>query len=137
MENYGYQSAMRKYFQFSGRGPRREYWMFTLIYFIIYVIASVLDGFIFGFNFQSTENSFSAVSEGPISLVVMLGHLIPGFSVTARRLHDTGRSAWWILIVLVPLIGILVLLYFMVKSSDPDANEHGSNPYLMSNADVF
>ena len=57
-----------------------------------------------------------------------LAVFIPGFAVTVRRLHDTGKSGWWLLIFLVPLVGVIVFLVFMVKDSQPGENQYGPNP---------
>lgn len=128
MENYGYMSAMRKYATFSGRAPRKEYWMFTLIYIIIAIVAGVLDAFIFG---------LAAESIGILGGIVALVHIVPSIAVGVRRLHDTNRSGWWYLIIFIPLIGILVMLYWMIKASDPGENQYGPNPYGLADTSVF
>jgi len=100
--------ALKKYADFTGRTTRKEYWMFILIYVIINIVLSVL----------GLET---------ISLLVSLGLLIPSISIAARRLHDTSRSGWWQLIAFIPIIGIIVLIFFLVQDSH-DANEYGENP---------
>ena len=57
-----------------------------------------------------------------------LAVFIPGFAVAVRRLHDTGKSGWWLLILLVPLLGVIVFLVFMVQDSQPGENQYGANP---------
>ncbi len=128
MENYGYISAMRKYATFSGRAPRKEYWMFTLIYIIIAIVGAVLDAFIFGLGVESV---------GVLGGIIALGHIIPSIAVGVRRLHDTNRSGWWYFIIFIPLIGILVMLYWMIKASDPGDNQYGPNPYGVADTSVF
>jgi len=64
---------------------------------------------------------------GPIQGILQLALLIPGLAVGARRLHDTGRSGWWLLIGLIPLVGWIILLVFFVQDSKP-SNQHGPNP---------
>lgn len=128
MENYGYMSAMRKYATFSGRAPRKEYWMFTLIYVIIAIIAAVLDIFVFGLGPESF---------GIIGGIVGIAHILPSISVGVRRLHDVNKSGWWYLLILIPLIGFLVLLYWMVKNSDEGDNQYGPNPYGVADTSVF
>jgi len=120
MQDYGYMSAMRKYVTFSGRAPRKEYWMFTLVYLIIAIVAGAIDTFVFGASGESV---------GILGLVVVLAHLLPGIAVTIRRLHDTNRAGWWILIAFVPLLGAILLLVFMIFGSDEGSNDYGPNPY--------
>jgi uncharacterized membrane protein YhaH (DUF805 family) len=100
--------ALKKYADFTGRARRQEYWMFILIYMIINIVLAVL-----GLDF--------------ISLIVGLGLLIPSISIAARRLHDTGRSGWWQLIALVPIIGFIILIVFLAQDSH-DTNDYGVNP---------
>ena len=100
--------ALKKYADFTGRARRKEYWMFILIYFIINIVLAVL-----GLNV--------------ISMIVGLALLVPSISVAARRLHDTGRSGWWQLIALIPVIGIIILIVFLAQDSH-DANDYGVNP---------
>ncbi len=102
--------ALKQYADFTGRARRKEYWMFILIYMIINIILAVL-----GLE--------------AISMIVGLVLLIPSISIATRRLHDTGRTGWWQLIVLVPLIGIIVLIVFLIQDSH-DANDYGENPKL-------
>jgi uncharacterized membrane protein YhaH (DUF805 family) len=115
-----YLEVLKKYAVFSGRARRKEYWMFALINFIITLVLIVIDLLIGTFSPQA---GFGLL-EGLYSLAV----LIPGIAVTVRRLHDTDRSGWWILIGLIPLIGGLVLLVFIVLDSEPGANQYGPNP---------
>ncbi len=107
-------TALKKYAEFEGRARRKEYWMFVLFYFIFYIVAAVIDS-IFGMFLLSPLYS--------------LGMLIPSISVCARRLHDTGRSGWWQLIHLIPLLGQIVMLVFLVQDSR-DKNDYGENPKL-------
>lgn len=67
-------------------------------------------------------------SPGIIGLLYSLAVLIPGIAVSVRRLHDTERSGWWLLITLVPIIGAIVLLVFMVQDSKPGQSQYGQNP---------
>jgi uncharacterized membrane protein YhaH (DUF805 family) len=63
-----------------------------------------------------------------LSYLVALALLLPSLAVTARRLHDTGRSGWWILIGIIPLIGAIVLLVFECQDSQPQTNQYGPSP---------
>ena len=102
--------ALKQYADFTGRARRKEYWMFILIYMIINIVLAVL-----GLD--------------AVSMLVGLVLLIPSISIATRRLHDIGRSGWWQLIVLVPFIGMIVLIFFLVQDSH-DANDYGANPKL-------
>lgn len=109
-----YLEVLKKYAVFSGRARRKEYWMFVLFNMIIGLVLGFVEGLVDG--------------PGVLSSLYSLAVLIPGIAVSVRRLHDTGRSGWWLLIGLVPLIGAIVLLVFMVQDSDPAANPYGPNP---------
>ena len=104
----------QKYASFSGRARRMEYWMFFLVYFVIALVIGVVEGLL----------SIGGYLTGIFALV----HLLPSLGVTVRRLHDTGRSGWWLLVALVPLIGALVLLFFMLSAGKPETNAYGPNP---------
>jgi uncharacterized membrane protein YhaH (DUF805 family) len=109
-----YLMALKKYVDFSGRSRRKEYWMFFLFNIIIAVVLGIIEG-ILGIA-------------GVISGLYCLAILLPGIAVTIRRLHDTDRSGWWILVGLVPIIGGLVLLFFMIQDGKPGENQYGPNP---------
>ncbi|MFG2814939.1 DUF805 domain-containing protein [Streptomyces sp. NPDC048410] len=108
-----YVDVLKKYAVFSGRARRQEYWMFTLFSFIISVVLTILD--------NALDINFLATIYG---LVVLL----PSLAVTARRLHDTSRTGWWILLVLIPIVGAIVLIVFLASEGKPEANEYGPNP---------
>jgi uncharacterized membrane protein YhaH (DUF805 family) len=109
----------RKYADFNGRARRSEYWFFFLFTAIVAAIGAVLDS-ILGFRSESTGS-------GPIQGILNLALLIPGIAVAARRLHDTGRSGWWQLIGLIPLVGWIILIVWFVQDSKAD-NKYGPNP---------
>ena len=117
-----YLEVVKKYAVFTGRARRREYWMFTLINSLVIV------GLVFISTF--TAGTRSSVSE--MTVVVAIGYyigiILPALGVSIRRLHDTGRSGWWLLISLVPLVGSILVLVFMVLDSQPGPNQYGSNP---------
>lgn len=115
-----YLEVLKKYAVFSGRARRKEYWFFILFNIIISLVLGVIDGF--------TGSYSEAAGLGLLGGIYSLAVLIPGIAVTVRRLHDTGRSGWWFLIVLVPVIGALALLVFMVLDSKPGQNQYGANP---------
>ncbi len=109
-----YLEVLRNYAVFSGRARRTEYWMFALFNFIIAMALGIAEAVLGGPGF--------------IGILYGLAVLIPALAVSVRRLHDTGRSGLWLLIGLIPLIGFIVLLVFMVQDSDPGQNQYGMNP---------
>jgi uncharacterized membrane protein YhaH (DUF805 family) len=105
--------VLRKYAVFSGRARRMEFWMFVLFYVIIAVVLAVVD---------------AMIGMPILGSIFMLALLVPSLAVGARRLHDIGKSGWWQLLVLVPLIGAIILIVFWVLDSKPGDNEYGPNP---------
>ena len=105
-----YLEALKKYAVFSGRARRKEYWYFVLFTFLIGVALGFVD------------------MTGVLGNVYTLAVLIPSITVDVRRLHDTDHSGWWLWIVLVPLIGAIVLLVFLVSDSHPGQNRYGPSP---------
>lgn len=115
-----YLKVLRNYAVFSGRARRKEYWYFFLFNLIITMLLMSLDNFIWLFSQTYEIGLFTSI----YSLVVF----IPSVAVLVRRLHDSGRSAWWLLLALIPIIGCIILLVFAVVDSEPGTNEYGSNP---------
>ena len=111
---------LKKYADFSGRAPRAEYWWFYLLTVVAYIVAMILD---------SLVGAGGAGGFGLLSIVVMLGLLLPSLAAGVRRLHDTDRSGWWLLIALVPLVGAIVLLVFWVLEGTRGDNRFGPDPY--------
>ena len=109
-----YLEVLKKYAVFSGRARRKEYWMFFLFNIIIIFVLGYVDG-LFG-------------RYGIVNTLYSLAILIPGIAVSIRRLHDTNRSGWWLLIGFVPIIGAIVLIVYMVQDSTPSENQYGANP---------
>ena len=115
-----YLKVLKQYADFRGRARRKEYWMFVLFNTIFAIVAMILDN-ILGIAIEG-------VGYGPLYGLYALAVLIPGLAVSARRLHDVGKSGWMILIVLIPLIGAIWLLVLMVTDSNPGENQYGQNP---------
>lgn len=109
-----YMEVMKKYVVFSGRACRTEYWMFFLFNFVITFVLGILEGL---FNIR-----------GVLGALYSLAVLLPGIAVSIRRLHDIGRSGWWLWISLIPLVGLVVIIIFMVQDSQPGENAYGPNP---------
>ncbi|MEH7336169.1 DUF805 domain-containing protein [Neobacillus drentensis] len=105
--------VVKNYAGFEGRARRKEYWMFMLFYFIFDIILAVIEN-VLGLN---------NVLTGLYGLALLL----PTLAVTARRLHDTGRSGWMQLIGLIPLVGWIIMLVFLCQDSQGD-NRFGENP---------
>ncbi|MGW6564694.1 DUF805 domain-containing protein [Streptomyces sp. NPDC054975] len=111
-----YLDVLKKYAVFTGRARRQEYWMFALFNLIAAIVIAVVD---------------MAIGTYPLLYVVyVLAVFLPGLGVTVRRLHDTGRSGWWFLISLIPLVGFIILIVFLATEGDQQANAHGPNPKL-------
>jgi uncharacterized membrane protein YhaH (DUF805 family) len=115
-----YLEVLKKYAVFDGRARRKEYWFFQLFNILISMALGFIDVWTGFFDPETGLGVFSGI--------YAVGVMIPGMAVSVRRLHDTGRNGWWILINLVPLLGTLVFLYFMVLDSNPEKNEYGSSP---------
>lgn len=112
--------ALNQYADFSGRARRTEYWMFTLINAIFAVVAMILDNIV--------GLTTGGQPYGVIYLIYALGMLIPGLAVAVRRLHDVGKSGWFLLIGLIPIVGSIWLIILMLTESTPGDNEYGPNP---------
>ena len=108
-----YLKVLKKYAVFGGRARRKEYWYFQLFYILISIVILIIDG-------------VTGV-DGLLFMLYTLAMLIPQLAVCVRRLHDSGKSGWWILISFVPLVSI-VLLVFMVQDGQPGENQYGPNP---------
>jgi uncharacterized membrane protein YhaH (DUF805 family) len=115
-----YVEVLKKYAVFKGRARRKEYWYFVLFNTLITIVLGTIDGV--------TELVSAEAGIGLLSGLYTLAVLVPSIAVSVRRLHDTNRSGWWLLISLVPLVGPIVLLVFLVLDSQPGENQYGSNP---------
>ena len=109
-----YLAVLKKYAVFSGRARRKEFWMYILFYFIIAVVLGIIDGVI--------------GTGGILGGLYGLALLVPTLAVSVRRLHDTNRSGWFILIGLIPLIGWIILLVFYCMDSQAGDNQYGPYP---------
>ena len=108
-----YLKVPRQYVDFAGRARRKEYWMFTLVSVIISLVLAILD---------------NVLRIGILGLLYSLAVVLPSLAVGVRRLHDTGRSGWWLLISLIPLIGAIVLVVFFATDGEPQPNAYGPDP---------
>jgi uncharacterized membrane protein YhaH (DUF805 family) len=114
--------VLKKYAVFSGRARRKEYWMYTLFVVIIYAV-------LLGIGI--------AIKTPVIAILFYVAILVPSLAVGVRRLHDTGRSGWWLLFGLVPLVGGITLLVFTCTDSKPGPNQYGPNPKEIGAAPTY
>jgi uncharacterized membrane protein YhaH (DUF805 family) len=122
-------SCFSKYTEFKGRAPRSEYWYWSLFVTIVTLVSMLLDG-ILGTNFTIEDGLGGEISSGYgyIYLAAALGLMLPGLAVTVRRLHDTGRSGWFFLLALIPLVGGIILLIWFCTAGRSEDNQYGPNP---------
>ena len=116
-ESYGivdwFKKCLKNYVNFSGRARRKEFWYFVLVQIGLTLLAMILDTVVFGSGI------------GLFYLIAALGLFLPSIAVTIRRLHDTSRSGWWILIPVVPFIGLIMLLMFFAIETNSETNQWG------------
>ncbi|WP_028110504.1 DUF805 domain-containing protein [Ferrimonas futtsuensis] len=115
-----YLMAWQRCLQFSGRSRRTEYWMFFLINILVAIAIALMDLMLGTVDEQTHTGTFSTL----YSFIVIL----PTLALTVRRLHDTGRTGWWVLISLIPVLGVIVLLVFMALDGEPGGNHYGASP---------
>ncbi|MGD0830813.1 MAG: DUF805 domain-containing protein [Terracidiphilus sp.] len=111
-----YVMVWQRFAEFDGRSRRKEYWMFALFNFLI-CLGLLFIGILF-----FKHGGFV------LCLVYELAQIIPSLAVSVRRLHDIGKSGWWLLIALIPFLGGLILFVFTILDSEPGPNEYGPNP---------
>lgn len=133
-----WKTCLQNYVNFKGRARRREYWMFLLVNAIVYMLFSVAISLLSKNLGTMTEDllgdgmdmmtAYIYLGVSAIALLYSLAMVIPGFAVLFRRLHDIGKSGVWILIVLVPIVGFIILLVFLLTDSQAGENKYGPNP---------
>jgi uncharacterized membrane protein YhaH (DUF805 family) len=119
-----YLGVLKKYTVFKGRARRREYWNFVLFNIIIAIVLAIID--------RLTGTFSAGTGFGLLGGLYGLAVLVPSLAVSVRRLHDTNRTGWWLLIGLIPCIGFIVLIIFMVQDSQAGENQYGPNPKATS-----
>ena len=115
-----YIKCLKQYVDFNGRARRTEYWMFVLFNFIASVVLGALDSVL---NLQITQYNI-----GILGGIYSLGVFLPALAVAIRRLHDIGKSGWWYLIVLIPIVGWVWLIVLFCKNGQSGANKYGPDP---------
>ena len=116
-----YLQAFKNYANFNGRARRKEYWMYILFFYLITFLMIFLDNLL-GITIED--------GLGPLTIVYILISIIPTLAVGIRRLHDIGKSGWWLLISWVPLIGGIWMFILLVTDSQLEENIYGKNPKL-------
>jgi uncharacterized membrane protein YhaH (DUF805 family) len=111
---------LEKYAVFSGRSRRKEYWMFVLFTFVVGIGLGFID------TLAGTYEDTTGI--GLLSGLFQLAVLVPSIAVNTRRLHDTGKSGWLQLLFIIPLVGLILWIIWMVKDSDLSGNQYGPNP---------
>ena len=127
-----YLKVMRdNYTNFNGRARRKEYWMYTLILTVLLIALMTI---MFSALSLSDETGIETGPSGYLTVllffVFLVAHFIPSLALTVRRLHDTGKSGWWYLIVFVPYLGNFVIFIFTLIDGDEGENKYGPNPKL-------
>ena len=127
-----YKSMFKKYAQFNGRSRRSEYWYAALANYIIVLVAYAIM-FIPMFMSAASGNGSPAMLglTGIISVLLVIYFLaafVPSIALMVRRLHDTGRSGWFLLLNLIPYVGGIIVFVFSVLDSQPGPNQYGPNP---------
>jgi uncharacterized membrane protein YhaH (DUF805 family) len=112
MINY-YTGALKNYVGFQGRARRAEFWQFALVNIIIGIVLGIID---------------IAIKSQILGGIYDLAILLPSLALLTRRLHDTGKSAWWLLLYIVIFVGWIVLIVFACLDSTPGPNKYGPNP---------
>lgn len=113
-----YIEAFKKYAIFEGRSSRKAFWFFILFNLIAGFLIGIIDG-ILGINL---------IKDGFFAPLYSLAVFIPTIAVTVRRLHDVGKSGWWVLIGIIPFIGTIILIIFCVQQSQSGTNQYGEPP---------
>ena len=120
------QTVLSKYTTFSGRASRPEIWWWTLFVVLLHISIGIVDGALPEVTWGYAPRV--EMMGGPLSLTTSMVLLLPNLSVSVRRLHDIDRSGWWFLILLIPIIGALVLIYWWVQPSTKGANSYDVQP---------
>jgi uncharacterized membrane protein YhaH (DUF805 family) len=110
----GYVDALKLFFQnyikFDGRSNRGEYWKAALLNLIISIVLSAVDGML---------------GIGVLGAIWSLATLVPGIAIGVRRLHDIDKSGWWMLLALIPIVGIIILIVWFAKAPENAPNRFG------------
>ena len=117
--------AFSKYVDFSGRARRKEYWNFILFYMLISFAVGIVSGVLGTMGMELIARILSVVT-----MIASLGIIVPSLSIAARRLHDTGLSGWMQLVAIIPVIGWILVIIWMVQDGEGE-NQYGENPKMI------
>ncbi len=117
-------TCFSKYATFTGRARRAEYWWFFLFNFLMNIALNIVDAAVFGFGRGPMHDGGVQVLPALYALAILL----PSLAVGVRRLHDLGRSGWWLLIWLIPLIGWIILIWWFATKGEDGPNDYGPDP---------
>lgn len=123
-----YVKVLGRSLDFQGRARRTEYWVFALVNVIVGIVLGIID--------RLAGLQFGDPAVGVLGLVYGLFVLLPGVAASVRRLHDTDRTGWWLVIGLVPLVGSIVLLVFYVTEGNRGGNRFGQDPKALAGSDA-
>ncbi len=115
-----YIAVLKKYAVFSGRARRKEYWFFFLFSVIFSILAGIIDALTGTYDYEA--------GIGALGIIYTLAMILPGLAVGVRRLHDTDRTGWWVLVAIIPLIGAIVLLVLLCIDGTAGDNKYGPDP---------
>ena len=127
MKKYYFNVLTNKYADFSGRARRKEYWMWTLYVTLLFILAMIMDNTL-GLNFELLGQD---LGYGWLYMLAGIINFIPGLSIVVRRLHDVGKSGWFYLIILIPIIGFIWILILLCSDGVKEENKWGTNPKLI------
>jgi uncharacterized membrane protein YhaH (DUF805 family) len=116
-------SVLSKYATFAGRASRAEFWRWVVVFVLITLVTRMIDGALFASSIH--EGLYVRGAMQPLTFLAILALFLPNMALAVRRLHDIGRSGWWLLLMAVPLVGPLVLLYWYVQPSVEGPNQYG------------
>lgn len=119
-------TVLAKYATFDGRAARSEYWWFALFVLLASIPLAFIDQMIVapGLGYESFKESTPQF----VSWLFSLAMFLPSIAVAVRRMHDLGKSGWWVLIVLIPILGVLIMIYWFVQRGTEGANDYGPDP---------
>ena len=113
-------TVFSKYITFAGRAQRSEYWWFILFILVGSAVAAAFDTVMGSMNFT--------YGSGIIGAIFSLAIFLPSWAVEVRRLHDIGKSGWWLLLILIPIIGSIILLVWLIRKGTEGDNQYGPDP---------
>ena len=118
-----YKLAFQRFSDFSGRSRRSEYWYFVLFNMLVAIGLFLVDSMIWGYPI--------------LYFLYAVAVIVPSIAVAVRRMHDIGKSGWWLLITFVPFVGGIILLVFLATDGIPGPNQWGNNPKEVGSPDIM